>query len=465
MTNQKLHILQISVHGLIRGSAPELGKDPDTGGQVLYVLELAKALSRHREVARVELLTRLIDDPSVHGDYAQPEEIINPKTRILRIPCGPPGYIRKESLWNHLDQMVEGYLNHLRHGAPSPDLIHSHYGDAGYVAMRLSKILNIPFIHSAHSLGRYKQSTMLAAGGNNEELDQLFNFTRRIEAEEQVLKHASLVIASTRQELIEQYQPYAHFDELKSQVIPPGTDTGRFHPPGRDMSFQGVAEHIDRFFQTPSRPLLIAIGRATPRKNLLGLIQAFGADVELRGMANLVLIAGNRNEIRYLDKTSSQAWESILLAIDQYDLYGHVAIPKNHTPDQIPDYYRLAYSRRGLCINPSISETFGLTLIEAAATGLPLVATDQGGPKDILNQCQNGLLVDTRDPDALAETIKEALSDPAQWRTWSRNGLRGVRKHYSWDVHAHDYFKVVSTLCRQKPRGFRGQRISPCKSS
>lgn len=463
MTHKKLRILQISVHGLLRASAPELGRDPDTGGQILYVLELTKALSRHPGVACVELLTRLIDDPAVHCDYAQSVEVINPKASILRMPCGPQGYIRKERLWDHLDQLVEAYLDHLRKGARPPDVIHSHYGDAGYVAMSLSKSLGIPFIHSAHSLGRYKRSTMLTAGGNAEELDRVFNFTRRIEVEEEVLGKASLIIASTDQELMEQYLPYGHFDELKSQVIPPGTDLTRFFPPGRDKSFQGVAENIDRFFQAPGKPLLVCIGRATPRKNLLGLVQAFGADADLRRMANLVIIAGNREEIQGLDATSSQAWESILLAIDKYDLYGHIAIPKNHTPDQIPNYYRLAYSRKGLCVNPSISETFGLTLLEAAATGLPLIATDQGGPKDILNHCQNGLLVDTRNPTAMAQGIKAALSDPGQWRTWSRNGLRGVRKYYAWDIHADNYIKFVNTLCGRKTERRQGNRITPCR--
>lgn len=60
----RLYIVMISLHGLVRGyPPPELGKDPDTGGQVKYVIELAKALAEHPGVARVDLLTRLILDP------------------------------------------------------------------------------------------------------------------------------------------------------------------------------------------------------------------------------------------------------------------------------------------------------------------------------------------------------------------------------------------------------------------
>ena len=55
-----LYIALISLHGLIRGEEPELGRDADTGGQVLYVLDLARALAAHPDVSRVELMTRQI---------------------------------------------------------------------------------------------------------------------------------------------------------------------------------------------------------------------------------------------------------------------------------------------------------------------------------------------------------------------------------------------------------------------
>ena len=163
MKDKGIYILLISVHGLIR-SEPELGRDPDTGGQVLYVLELARALARHPQVAQVDLLTRLVKDPGLPADYACPEEALGPHARILRLPFGPARYIRKELLWDHLDYLVDSYLAFARSLPRLPDLIHSHYGDAGYVALRLSSLLGIPFIHSGHSLGRCKQARLLAPG-------------------------------------------------------------------------------------------------------------------------------------------------------------------------------------------------------------------------------------------------------------------------------------------------------------
>ncbi|HEY9052088.1 MAG TPA: HAD family hydrolase, partial [Gammaproteobacteria bacterium] len=74
-TDNGLYILLISVHGLIRGHNLELGSDADTGGQIKYVIELARALAKHPDVGRVDLVTRLVNDPKVDDDYKQPVEI------------------------------------------------------------------------------------------------------------------------------------------------------------------------------------------------------------------------------------------------------------------------------------------------------------------------------------------------------------------------------------------------------
>ena len=468
MKENGIYVMLLSVHGLIRGQEPELGRDPDTGGQVLYVLELAKALAKHPEVAQVDLLTRLVKDPAVPPEYACPEESLGPHARILRLPFGPARYLRKELLWDHLDYLVDSYLAFARGLPRLPDILHSHYADAGYVAMRLSSLLGIPFIHSGHSLGRCKRARLLAAGRKEAALERTFHFTRRIQVEEEVLAHAVLVVASTRQEVAEQYGMYSSFHPARAAVLAPGTDTSRFAPPRRAMPLPAVAAKVDRFLREPGLPMLLCIGRPVPGKNLQGLVRAFGEDPELRKRANLVLVAGNRQDIGDLDKESRTTWKQLLLAIDRYDLYGQVAIPKTHDPADIPDLYRLAAQRRGLCVNPSFAETFGLTLIEAAASGLPLAVTGTGGPGDIVANCRNGVVFDAIDPSAIAAALREALASRRRWREWSRNGLRGVHAFYTWDAHVARYLKGLRRILRkgQKSRrrelaGIRSGGASP----
>ena len=78
-------------------------------------------------------------------------------------------------------------------------------------------------------------------------------------------------------------------------------------------------------------------------------------------------------------------------------------------------------NKNGLFVNPALTEPFGLTLLEAASCGLPMVTTDDGGPRDILSRCDNGLLVDVTDLEAFRDGLETAGSNPSLWKTWSNN--------------------------------------------
>lgn len=444
-----LYILMLSVHGLIRGHDLELGRDADTGGQTLYVVELARALGRHPDVDRVDLVTRLVDDPKVSPDYARPEETLGPGAYLLRFPFGPRRYLRKEALWPYLDQLVDRLLHHLRQQARLPDFIHSHYADAGYVGVQLSQLLEIPLVHTGHSLGRCKLKRLLANGFKPQTLERQFNFSRRIAAEEAVLSTASLIITSTHQEKTAQYGLYENYAPARAVVIPPGTDTSRFAPPGKAPVEARVVNMIDRFLKKPQKPLVLAISRPEVRKNLSRLVTAFGTSPRLRERANLAIVAGQRDDIRDLDEDQARILTDLLLEVDRHDLWGHVALPKHHLPEDIPQLYRLAARRRGVFVNVALTEPFGLTLIEAAASGLPVVATADGGPQDIIANCQNGVLVDPLDTSAIAAALESVLDDPRAWQRYARRGLAGVARHYTWDAHVAKYLKSVRLMLRR----------------
>ncbi|SEF42259.1 HAD-IIB family hydrolase [Nitrosomonas ureae] len=452
-----LYILMISPHGLIRGKNMELGRDADTGGQTTYVVELMRALVRHREVGQVDLLTRLITDPALASDYSQPVEDIGNGARILRLPFGPPHYVRKELLWPHLDQLVDRSLHFLRERGRLPDLIHTHYADAGYVGQQLSQLLGIPQIHTGHSLGRPKQSRLLTSGRKETAIERQFNFERRITVEEDLLVNVAMVITSTRQEVTAQYGMYHNHASARFVVIPPGTDIARFSPPGRRKINSNVMHMVDKFLSDPAKPMILAICRPAIHKNLKGLIDAYGSSSALQEKANLVIVAGNRDDICELDGASQKILRELLLDIDRYDLWGKVAIPKHHNAEDVPELYRLAARRRGVFVNPALTEPFGLTLIEAAASGLPFVATEDGGPCDIVANCCNGLLVNPLDPAAIACALDSALSDKQQWRLWAKNGVAGARRHYSWDAHVSKYVREVRKLLRRDRKRMRRQ--------
>ena len=458
--SESLYVLLISVHGLIRGQQLELGVDADTGGQCTYVLDLAHALAEHPQVGKVDLMTRLIDDPQISNDYAQPEEILSDKARIIRFPCGPKRYMRKELLWPHLDQMVDRCLHYLRQQGRLPDVIHSHYADAGYVGRQLSMLLGIPLIHTSHSLGKPKQERLLSSGRKADKIEKQFNFERRIAEEDALIQHASLIVTSTRQEVELQYGMYAQPDSRRFRVIPPGTDTSRFSPPGRRTLPVALQQSIDRFLHDPKKPMILCICRPEVRKNIKGLLAAYGSHPELQKKANLVLVAGSRERIRDLEKSQAQVLNELLLDIDAYDLWGKVAIPKSHAQEDIPELYRMAAKSRGVFINAAFTEPFGLTLLEAAACGLPVIAPDDGGPRDILANCHHGLLVDTLNSDAIADALLSALTDKARWRKWAKSSVLNVKRHYTWAGHVAKYVKEVRQLLRKQRKNLRKQQIA-----
>jgi len=460
MSDHGLYIALISIHGLIRDRDVELGRDPDTGGQVTYVLELARTLARHPKVAQVDLITRQVFDERVGPTYAREVEPMAQKgARIVRIPCGPRRYVRKELLWPYLDEFVDQTVSFLRRQRHTPHLFHSHYADAGYVGRELSRFLGIPQVHTGHSLGRDKRARLLASGEHSEKIERLYRLKERINAEERVLEHAALVVCSTRQEVEEQWGAYRNAYNTRLVVIPPGTDTHRFAPPTRGWHRPRIQAQVDEFLRDPRRPIVLAIARADPRKNLRRLVEAYATSKYLRGHANLVIVAGNRDDVRDLEEGARRELTELILDMDRHALYGQVAIPKHHTGDDVPDLYRLAVRRRGVFVNAALTEPFGLTLIEAAASGLPVVATNDGGPRDILANCNNGYLVDPLDPEDIARRIEEVLSDRAAWQRFARAGRTGVRRHYTWSAHVGKYVKEVGAMIgRMHPRGLPRHR-------
>ncbi|GAB2216140.1 hypothetical protein Droror1_Dr00023908 [Drosera rotundifolia] len=506
---KKLYLVLISLHGLIRGEDMELGRDSDTGGQVKYVVELARALGSMPGVYRVDLLTRQVSAPDVDWSYGEPSEMLTPTDSnifkdemaessgayIVRIPFGPKDeYIPKEQLWPYIPEFVDGALNHIVQiskvlgeqigaGEPLwPVAIHGHYADAGNSAALISGALNIPMVFTGHSLGRDKLEQLVKQGRmSRDEINNTYKIMRRIEAEEISLDASEIVITSTRQEIEEQWRLYDSFDpvlerKLRARIKRNVSCHGRFMPrmvvipPG--MEFRNVAPHdgdtddeteatedhlaspppiwaeVMRFFSNPRKPMILALARPDPKKNITTLVKAFGECRPLRELANLTLIMGNRDNIDDMSNTNASVLLSVLKLIDKHDLYGQVAYPKHHKQSDVPEIYRLAAKTKGVFINPAFIEPFGLTLIEAASHGLPMVATKNGGPVDIHRMLDNGILVDPHDQQSIADALLKLVADKQLWARCRQNGLKNIHL-FSWPEHCKTYLTRLAT-CRPR---------------
>lgn len=453
----KIYVQMFSVHGLLRYENPELGRDADTGGQIKYVLEMAEELSKREEVKMVDLFTRLISDKRVSSDYSRPVEKISDKFRIIRIRCGGQKYIRKEMFWPYLDEFIDKTIKFIKQEAVYPDIIHAHYADAGYIGIQLSEYFSTPFVFTGHSLGRPKKGKLIDEGMGKDEINKKYRMENRIFNEEEIIKHADLVVASTYQEVKMQYGMYTNKNLAKYSVIPPGINLDKFYSFYHDMvpgikkeeeyiqAHATILEKLNCFFIHPEKPLILALCRADKRKNISGLIDSYGKDKELQAMANLAIFAGIRKNISEMEENEKDVLTQILLLMDKYDLYGKMAIPKRHNfSHEVPELYRIAAEKNGVFVNVALTEPFGLTLIEAAACGLPVVATNDGGPRDIISNCKNGILVDPSDNSAISAAIKSIIIDKEKWKDFSSKGIKGVKNHYGWKAHVEKYAEEVA---------------------
>lgn len=457
----RIRIALISLHGLMRGEHLELGRDEDTGGQIRYVLELARALSERPDIERVDLITRQVIDERVSDDYAQLEEQIADKAYIVRIPFGPRRYLSKTKLWPYMEMFVDQCLNYFQRTRRVPHLIHGHYADAGYGGGQLARLLGVPFVFTGHSLGRVKKERLLASGVEPEKIESRYNISARIEAEEFALDTCSLIVTSTHQEVREQYEMYEQYIPERMEVIPPGVDLSSFRLPREDDPKPEIAASIARFLDDPDKPMVLAMARPDERKNLEKLVETYGGSPQLQRAANLVLIMGSRDDIRDMPPGQRKVLKNVLTLVDVYNLYGKAAYPKRHASDEVPALYRLVAKSRGVFVNAAMTEPFGLTLLEAAASGAPIVATNDGGPSDIVGNCHNGALVDPFDSKAIEKAIMHALLEPDQWKVWSDNGVKNVHRHYSWNRHTERYMRDIHEILRSfdpTPKIARGRK-------
>lgn len=434
-----MFVLHVALQGCLRGSDVVYGLTADTGGHIRYLLDLVGASARDEAVTRIVMATRLF-----HGapgpDYAVPEERIADKVGLVRLASASPGYRSKEEMHGEVESYAENLVAWIGRQPHPPDIVHAHYAEAAAVAAIVEERLGIPFVFTAHSLGRVK-AAMLGEAAIRPEL------TRRIATEEAALARASLVVASSRDEAEVQYGSYASYDPGRVRVLPPGSDLARF---AASRPHPRVDATINRFLREPDKPPLLALARPVARKNLAALVQAYGESPELQEHANLVIVAGTRDDIDALDGDMAATLRDLLVLIDRYDLYGRVAYPKTHRPDDVPAIYAYARERGGLFVNPALNEPFGLTLLEASAAGLPLVATDSGGPNDIVETCGNGLLVDPRAPASIAAACLHILTDDAFRAACVVGGARAAAA-YDWDRHAARYHALLAALLARTP--------------
>ncbi len=408
----------VSTHGYV-AAEPPLGA-ADTGGQVVYVLELSKKLAQLG--FEVDIWTRRFED--------QPEiDIVNDRVRILRVPCGGLNFFDKEYLVRHLGEWAENALRLIKQHRLRYQFLNSHYWDAGFATQRLSEALDVPHVHTPHSLGLWKKQLMerdFPADAAN--FDKKYNFTQRINEETLLYRHCDEVIATTPPQVDMIVNDYGAPAE-QVRMIPPGYDDNRFFPISAS-SRNAVRQRLG--FEGE---VVLAIGRLARNKGYDLLIDAFSVVASRLPDAVLHLAVGgthlNANEQKILDELKLQVEARGLT--DRVEFSGFVS------DADLPDHYRAA----DVFVLSSRYEPFGMTAIEAMACGTATVVTTHGGLYRALTFGRHALYADPFDKYDLGISIVKVLKHPRLNTRLSRMGAHKARSLFTWTGIAQQLISLI----------------------
>ena len=414
-------ILMISLHGYV-GANAELGK-PDTGGQVVYVLELAERFSRLGK--RVDLVTRQFED--------QPEyDVVDENYSVWRIPFGGKKFIRKEDMHDHLKKFVTNCLAAIKKENKKYDIVYTHYWDAGWAGQKIAEELGISHVHTPHSLGWWKRHTM-GSDMDDAEMEKTYRFKERIRKEYFVYQMCNYVIATTLAQvdlLTKQYDVLPR----NCGMIPPGIDENRFFPvPSKEN------DKVRSKYDIHPNDIL-ALGRMAHNKGYDLLLQALPTVLELCPEARLVAAIGGDSEQdnQGIEKLKTLAGE--LGVLDKIKWKNYIA------DEDLANVYRSA----NIFAMPSRYEPFGMVAIEAMACGTPSVVTVHGGLYDLIDFGNQALFADPHRPIEFGAMMSMPLLYPKLRNELSVEGARFARRNFGWTGIAKRILKIFASSINQQ---------------
>ncbi|TVQ34497.1 MAG: glycosyltransferase [Wenzhouxiangella sp.] len=430
-----------------------LTEHPDFGGQLVYVKELALALARRG--VDVDILTRRIDDPQWPG-FSDPLDDfgeLTERVRIVRLSFGGDGFLAKERLWPHLPAFVEA-IEEFYAQSGLPDYFTAHYADAAAVAVQLRQRTGKGFTLTGHSLGAQKMDKLGVSAANFEVMEARYRFSRRLAAEREGMTWADTVITSTSEERFEQYGHALYAgavdtsDDARFRVIPPGINSRIFNQdPGSDEAED--LSRVEAQVPFPDQPHVVVSSRLDPKKNVAGVVEAFAGSQGLRDSARLALFVRGTDDpwqdLGRLGSEEREVLEPILARIEETGLRERVHFLNLGSQRQLACAYRLLARSGSVFALPSLFEPFGLAPIEAAACGLAVAATRNGGPAEIFADGV-GELFDPEDAADMAAALQRALADQ---ETLARRASRRVAERYTWDRTAERYLEVIEANLEQ----------------
>ncbi len=483
----------ISPHGWF-GQENVLGR-PDTGGQVVYILDQVKALEKFltesmqsaglKVEPKIIILTRLIPENEGTTSNQRLEKVHGTKNCwILRVPFKDenqniiPQWISRFHIWPFLEQFALDAKNELQTElGGKPDLIVGNYSDGNLVASLLSSWLEVIQCNIAHAL---EKSKYLFSALYWKENEKDYNFSLQFTSDLLAMNRADIIISSTAQEIagtdtvMGQYESYCLFSmpdlfkvvngvnlyHPKFNVVSPGVDDALYFPYDQsEKRMQNQTKELtERLFyqkgddifgelEDPDKVTIFTMARLDKIKNLTGLVESFGENEKLRKKANLILVTRAIREEGIVDEEELYELKKMYQLIEELSLWGSLRWIENSSRQNGAEMYRIIGDRKGVFVQPALFEAFGLTVLESMATGLPTFATQFGGPLEIIQDGENGFLINPTKASLLTQPILKFLEkceeDPGYWEKISKSGIARVQQAYTWKLYSEKLIKFA----------------------
>jgi D-inositol-3-phosphate glycosyltransferase len=393
MPINQLKVAMLSAHSCPVG---KLGTK-DTGGMSVYIRELACELGKQGHL--VDVYTR-VHDPKDHQIYE-----LSQNARLIHLRAGEDEEIHKLAVYSHLPDFACNLESFRKYNNLQYDLIFSHYWLSALAGAYLQQRWHVPHITMFHTLGAVKNAIKEGAYLALDE-DEL---GLRIETEKGLVQKCHHIIAPTEKEKEALIRHYGASSE-KISVVPCGVNLEQFKVLDKTQARQYLGFSNDK--------IILFVGRIDPLKGIDKLIKALPYLRNTQGLRLLVIGGGehSQHEIEQLRKLACNL--KIQNLVTFLDLVKH---------EQLPYFYSAA----DVCVVPSYYESFGLVALESLACGTPVVATDVGDFKSIIQQGENGYVVTDNAPHHLADKIDLLLSRPSV-DTKSAQLIRATVSKFSW---------------------------------
>ncbi|HWC82741.1 MAG TPA: glycosyltransferase [Pseudonocardiaceae bacterium] len=377
----------------------------DAGGQNVHVAELSSALSRQGH--QVTVYTRR-DNPTAASEVATPDGY-----RVVHVPAGPAKELPKDDLLPFMGEFAEFLRGQWEQDRP--DVVHAHFWMSGLASLLSVQGTGIPTVQTFHALGVVKRRHQGAADTSPPD---------RIRLERMIAKRVDRVVATCSDEVFELAR--LGMPRSRASVAPCGVDIDGFNPEGPSA-------------ERGARHRLVSVGRLVPRKGFDIAITALTAlpDTEL-------VLVGGPGEGNLADDPEARR---LLSLADDLGVRHRLRMVGQVPREDMPALLRSA----DVVVCTPWYEPFGITPLEAMASGKPVVAGAVGGLIDTVVDGVTGILVPPRDPAKLASAVRELLADPALRERYGLAGYDRVHARYSWARIATDTLRAYHRVAAASP--------------